>query len=85
MLHYIITNREIIPDEKGEFIKADGGETPSENLRFGTFDSDIYNATKTLPYLFLKQQSMLTTAWASLVSGITIKFPHTFTVLTVLV
>ncbi|RNI39874.1 alpha/beta hydrolase [Hanamia caeni] len=46
MLHYIITNREIIPDEKGEFIKADGGETPSENLRFGTFDSDIYNATK---------------------------------------
>jgi esterase/lipase superfamily enzyme len=46
MLHYIITNRQIIPDESGEFIKPDGGETPSENLRFGTFDSDIYNSRK---------------------------------------
>ncbi len=46
MLHYIITNREILSDAAGEFIKSDGGETPSENLRFGTFDSDIYAATK---------------------------------------
>ena len=46
MVHYIVTNRRIISDLKGEFIKADGGETPSENLRFGTFDSDIYSATK---------------------------------------
>src|SRR5262245_14459561 len=46
MLHYIVTNRRIMSDETGEFIKADGGETPSENLRFGTFDSAKYTATK---------------------------------------
>ena len=46
MLHYIITNRQILSDANGDYIKPDGGETPSENLRFGTFDSDIYNATK---------------------------------------
>lgn len=46
MLHYIITNREIIKDDIGEYIKPGGGESPSENLRFGTFDSGIYNATK---------------------------------------
>lgn len=46
MLHYIITNREILSDSEGEFIKPDGGESPSENLRFGTFDSSIYDSTK---------------------------------------
>ncbi len=46
MLHYIITNRQILPDVNGEYIKPDGGETPSENLRFGTFDSTQYSATK---------------------------------------
>lgn len=46
MLHYIITNREVRSDAAGEFIKPDGGETPSENLRFGTFDSDIYSNAK---------------------------------------
>lgn len=46
MLHYIITNRQVLKDDNGEYIKIDGGETPSDNLRFGTFDSDIYNQTK---------------------------------------
>jgi esterase/lipase superfamily enzyme len=46
MLHYIITNRQILIDNGTEYIKPDGGETPSENIRFGTFDSSIYNATK---------------------------------------
>ncbi|MEP6465233.1 MAG: alpha/beta hydrolase [Parafilimonas sp.] len=45
MLHYIITNRQVLSDANGDFIKPDGGETPSENIRFGTFDSDIYNAS----------------------------------------
>jgi esterase/lipase superfamily enzyme len=42
MLHYIITNRQILKDNAGEYIKPDGGETPTEILRFGTFDSAIY-------------------------------------------
>lgn len=46
MLHYIITNRQVLQDANDEFIKPDGGETPSENLRFGTFDSQIYFETK---------------------------------------
>ncbi len=46
MTHYLVTNRQIFKDKKGEFIKSDGGETPSENLRFGTFDSTLYLKTK---------------------------------------
>lgn len=44
MKHYIITNRAILKDDLGEYIKPEGGETPSENIRFGTFDSDIFRA-----------------------------------------
>ncbi len=46
MLHYIITNRQVLKDANGDYIKPDGGETPSDNIRFGTFDSTIYNETK---------------------------------------
>ncbi len=46
MLHYIITNRQIFSDDNGEYVKPDGGESPSDNLRFGTFDSEIYINTK---------------------------------------
>jgi hypothetical protein len=45
MLHYIITNRQILPDANGEYIKIDRGETPSDDLRFGTFDSGVYKTT----------------------------------------
>jgi esterase/lipase superfamily enzyme len=46
MLHYIITNRQILTDDNGEYIKEDGGEMPSEELRFGTFDSSIYDMSE---------------------------------------
>src|SRR6266496_1496162 len=45
MQHYLITNRVILSDANGEYINTDGGEAAGENLRFGIFDSDVYQQT----------------------------------------
>ncbi|MDB5285267.1 MAG: alpha/beta hydrolase [Mucilaginibacter sp.] len=46
MKHYIITNRSVLSDGNGEeYIKEDGGEEPSEYLRFGEFDSMLFKVT----------------------------------------
>jgi esterase/lipase superfamily enzyme len=42
MKHYIITNRAILKNKNKEYVNPDGGEEATENLRFGTFDSDLY-------------------------------------------
>jgi esterase/lipase superfamily enzyme len=46
MLHYLITNRAVLQDANGEYINANGGEAAGENLRFGVFDSGVYQQTK---------------------------------------
>lgn len=47
MIHYLITNRSVLKDENGrEYVKENGGEEPTDNLRFGNFDSDSFNQTK---------------------------------------
>lgn len=50
MLHYLITNREILIDKKGkEYINEDGSDTAGEEnemLRFAIFDSDNFQKTK---------------------------------------
>ena len=43
MLQYTITNREILSDKRGRFIKPDGGKTLFENLKFRTFDTRTLN------------------------------------------
>lgn len=50
MLHYLITNRQILTDKNGkEFIEEDGLDTAGEEnemLRFAVFDSDTFRKTK---------------------------------------
>ena len=46
MIHYLITNRQILKDETGkEYIRADGKEQASDDLRFATYDSETGDIT----------------------------------------
>lgn len=49
MLHFLVTNREILKDKNGvEYIEEDGLDTagePDEKIRFAVFDSDIFRSS----------------------------------------
>lgn len=54
MLHFLVTNREILKDKNGiEYIEEDGLDTagePDEKIRFAVFDSDKFKSSTSTRY-----------------------------------